>query len=217
MHAMILAAGRGERLRPITNNLPKCLVKIGNECLLEKHFNMLIKSGVRKVVINLGWLGEKIVEFAGSGERFGLEITYSSESDQILETGGGITKALPLLGDHPFWVINGDIYTNFIVPEVTLGDGVLGHLILVPRPTYKIKGDFDLDNNKVLRNNNPSLTFSGIALYDPRAFKGMKPERFSIVPLLNKLIDHECIEGSLFEGIWEDVGTPERLTRLNSI
>ena len=216
MHAMILAAGRGERLKPITNNLPKCLVKIDGECLLERHFKMLIKSGIRKVVINLGWLGKKIVEFAGSGERFGLEITYSSEIDEILETGGGITKALSLLGDYPFWVINGDIYTDFIVPEIILEDGVLGHLILVPKPTYKLKGDFDLDNNTVIRKINPTLTFSGIALYDPKAFEGMKPEKFSIVPLLNKLIDNQCIKGSLFEGAWEDVGTPERLIKLNS-
>ncbi len=216
MHAMILAAGRGERLKPITDNLPKCLVKIGSECLLERHFNMLTRAGIRKVVINLGWLGEKIVEFAGSGERFGLEIAYSSESDQVLETGGGITKALPLLGNYPFWVINGDIYTDFIIPEITLGGGVLGHLILVPKPKYKLQGDFDLDCNKVIRKNNPTLTFSGIALYDPKTFKGMAPEKFSIVPLLNELIDNQCIEGSLFEGSWEDVGTPERLSQLNS-
>ena len=139
MNVMILAAGRGERLRPITNETPKCLVEIRGRSLLERHLRMLSRSGVRRVVINLGWLGEKIVEVAGNGEKFNLEIVYSDESEKILETGGGITKALPLLGDEPFWVINGDIFTDFELPINKLRTGMLGHLMLVPKPVYRSK------------------------------------------------------------------------------
>ena len=116
--AMILAAGRGERLKPITDTIPKCLVKVGDQTLLERHFQMLVRAGVTKVVINLGWLGEKIVDFVGSGDKFGLQVIYSPENDITLETGGGIVKALPMLGDKPFWVINGDIYTDYILSKI---------------------------------------------------------------------------------------------------
>ena len=128
---MILAAGKGERLKPITNDTPKCLVCVNGKTLLERHFNMLVRSGIKEVVINLGWLGDKILEFAGDGCKFGLEIHYSNEQDEILETGGGITKALPMLGKEPFWVINGDIFTDFDLPKLRLDRDILGHLILV--------------------------------------------------------------------------------------
>ena len=138
MNVMILAAGRGERLRPITNEIPKCLVEIRGRSLLERHLRMLSRSGVRRVVINLGWLGEKIVEVAGNGEKFNLEIVYSDESDKILETGGGITKALPLLGDKPFWVINGDIFTDFELPINKLRAGTVSYTHLTLPTIYSV-------------------------------------------------------------------------------
>tara|TARA_B100000686_G_C16755968_1_gene955513 strand:+ start:1353 stop:2009 length:657 start_codon:yes stop_codon:yes gene_type:complete len=215
MNVMILAAGRGERLRPITNEIPKCLVEVRGRSLLERHLKMLSRSGVRRVVINLGWLGEKIVEVAGNGERFNLEIVYSDESDKILETGGGITKALPLLGDEPFWVINGDIFTDFELPINTLKADMLGHLILVPKPVYRSNGDFSLNKGRVIVSHYPKFTFGGIALYDPQVFSDKTVSRFSVVPTINALSKNKKLSGFLYEGIWEDVGTPERLGSLN--
>ena len=215
MNVMILAAGRGERLRPITNEIPKCLVEVRGRSLLERHLRMLSRSGVRRVVINLGWLGEKIVEVAGNGERFNLEIVYSDESDGILETGGGITKALPLLGDEPFWVINGDIFTDFELPINNLEAGMLGHLMLVPKPAHRSKGDFSLDKGRVIFDSIPKFTFGGIALYDPQVFSDKTVSRFSVVPSMNALSQNRKLSGFLYEGIWEDVGTPQRLDSLN--
>ena len=215
MRAMILAAGRGERLKPLTNCIPKCLVKVRNETLLERHFHMLKGAGVSEVVINLGWLGEKIVDFVGTGARFGLEVNYSYEDDKILETGGGIIKALPMLGDKPFWVINGDIFTDYILPDIDLGQKFLGHLILVPNPTYKTIGDFNLIDNKVVKDKKLPFTFSGMALYEPKLFEKELIRRFSIVPILIECIKNKCLSGSSFKGDWHDVGTPARLARLN--
>jgi MurNAc alpha-1-phosphate uridylyltransferase len=217
MMAMILAAGRGERLKPLTDSIPKCLVKVGNETLLERHFQMLVRAGVTKVVINLGWLGEKIVDFVGSGEKFGLQVIYSLEDDEILETGGGIVKALPLLGDQPFWVINGDIYTDYIMPDIDLDSNSLGHLILIANPPYRSKGDFNLKDNKVIKDNILPYTFSGIALYDPKLFKNEVVRKFSIVPILFECIKNKRLSGSFFKGGWHDVGTPDRLARLNKL
>jgi len=215
MNAMILAAGRGERLKPITNKIPKCLVEVKGTSLLERHLRMLSRSGARRVVINLGWLGEKIVEVAGNGEKFNLEIVYSDESDKILETGGGITKALPLLGDEPFWVINGDIFTDFELPINNLRTGMLGHLMLVPKPVYKSNGDFSLNKGRVIVSHIPKFTFGGIALYDPQIFSDKTVSRFSIVPTINALSQNKKLSGFLYDGMWEDVGTPERLGSLN--
>ena len=215
MNAMILASGRGERLKPITNKIPKCLVEVKGTSLLERHLRMLSRSGARRVVINLGWLGEKIVEVAGNGEKFNIEIVYSDESDKILETGGGITKALPLLGDEPFWVINGDIYTDFELPMNSLKTGMLGHLMLVPKPVYKSNGDFSLNKGRVIVSHIPKFTFGGIALYDPQIFSDKTVSRFSIVPTINALSQNKKLSGFLYDGMWEDVGTPERLDSLN--
>jgi MurNAc alpha-1-phosphate uridylyltransferase len=215
MMAMILAAGRGERLKPITDTIPKCLVKVGDQTLLERHFQMLVRAGVTKVVINLGWLGEKIVDFVGSGDKFGLQVIYSPENDITLETGGGIVEALPMLGDKPFWVIYGDIYTDYILSKIDLESGSLGHLILVPNPSFKSVGDFNLKNDKIIKDNKLPFTFSGMALYDPKLFTNKTVKRFSIVPILIELMKNEGLSGSLYEGDWHDVGTPSRLAELN--
>jgi N-acetyl-alpha-D-muramate 1-phosphate uridylyltransferase len=213
--AMILAAGRGERLRPLTDEMPKALVEVNGESLLERHLNALAEAGVTTVVINLGWLGEQIVERVGSGSKFGLQIIYSPEYDNVLETGGGIHHALPLLGKDPFWVVNADTYTDFRLYDLALDDNALGHLILVPTPEHKDGGDFDLVDGMVSNNGNRPHTYGGIAVYRPELFAGQVAGRFSLVPLIREAADAGRLSGSIYEGLWEDIGTAERLTKLN--
>ena len=215
MKAMILAAGRGERLRPITDRTPKPLVEVGGVSLLERHLRNLAASGVKHVVINLGWLGEQIVERVGSGAAFDLQVSYSPEYDEILDTGGGIRRALPLLGDDPFWVINGDILTDFALTVPALADDCDAHLVLVTNPAHKPIGDFDLIDGRILNAERPSYTYSGIACYRPAFFAGSAVERFSVVPLLRAAADRGRLSGQLYEGFWADVGTPERLAELD--
>jgi len=215
MRAMILAAGRGERLRPLTDTVPKSLVQVRGKSLLERHLENLQAAGISNVVINLGWLGEKIVERVGSGSRYGLEVVYSEEGDNVLETGGGIHKALPFLGSAPFLVVNADIFTDMPVPEVALGPGTSGHLVMVPRPAYRDHGDFDLRDNRVRNADDATLTFSGVAVYRPEFFAGCEAGRFPLAPLLREAADARQLTGSLYEGCWEDVGTEERLSKLN--
>jgi len=211
MNAMILAAGRGERLRPLTDQIPKSLVEVRGESLLERHLANVHAAGIESVVINLGWLGEQIVECVGSGARFGLDVIYSQEGDNVLETGGGIHKALPLLGPDPFLVVNADVCTDMPVPREPLAAGHLGHLVMVPTPDYRSHGDFNLDGGLVRNSERPSLTFSGIAIYRPEFFDGCKPGRFPLAPMLRAAADRGQLAGSLYEGFWADVGTPERL------
>ncbi len=216
MAAMILAAGLGERLRPITDTMPKALVEVGGISLLEQHLQRLADASVKTVVINLGWLGEQIAERIGSGHQFGLQVIYSPENDNILDTGGGIKRALPLLDSAPFWVINADVYTDITLPNVKLDTDSLAHLVLVPTPAHKASGDFELRDGKVRNSDNQDLTYSGIAFYRPEFFADAGDGRFSVVPLWREAADRGQLDGSLYEGIWEDVGTPERLKALNT-
>lgn len=216
MRAMILAAGRGERLRPLTDETPKSLVEVGGRSLLERHLDHVKAAGIDTVVINLGWLGDRLVERVGSGRRYGLEVIYSQEGDNILETGGGIFKALPTLGDGPFVVINADIFTDMPVPEVTLADDQLGHLVMVPSPEYRAGGDFDIEEGLIRNSSEQSLTFSGVAIYRPQLFDGCKPGRFPLAPLLRAAAEDGRLSGSLYEGQWADIGTPERLEALRA-
>jgi MurNAc alpha-1-phosphate uridylyltransferase len=213
--AMILAAGRGERLRPFTDAVPKALVEVRGERLIDRHLRMLGAAGVENVLVNLGWLGEKIVEHIGSGSRFGVNVVYSPEYDNVLETGGGICRALPMLGANPFWVVNGDIYTDFALPDDKLPDDADARLVLVPTPAHKARGDFDLVDGLVRRGESPSLTYSGIAQYRPAFFHGAGTGRFSVAPMLMEAADNGKLAGSLYSGTWEDVGTPQRLAYLN--
>jgi MurNAc alpha-1-phosphate uridylyltransferase len=215
MVAMILAAGRGERLRPITDTTPKALVEVGGISLLEQQLQRLAATDVKTVVINLGWLGEQIVERIGSGQQFGLQVVYSPEYDNILDTGGGIKRALPLIGSAPFWIINADIYTDIALPNLKLHADSLAHLVLVPTPAHKESGDFELRHGKVRNSDNQDLTYSGIAFYRPEFFADSGGGRFSVVPILRAAADRGQVEGSVYEGTWEDVGTPERLAALN--
>ena len=215
MIAMILAAGRGERLRPLTETLPKALVEVQGRSLLERHLDRLAAAGFETVVINLGWLGEQIAERVGSGDNYGVNVVYSPEGDNILETGGGIHRALPLLGGAPFLVVNADIYCDIPLPPAELASGDDAHLVFVPKPPYKAAGDFDLQDGRVVAGDDPGLTFSGVAVYRPRFFAGCEPGRFPLAPMLTEAAQDDRLAGSLFTGTWEDVGTPERLAQLN--
>jgi MurNAc alpha-1-phosphate uridylyltransferase len=215
MIAMILAAGRGERLRPLTENTPKALVEVRGRSLLERHLDRLAAAGIETVVINLGWLGDRIAERVGSGNKYGLNVIYSPEGDDILETGGGIHRALPLLGPDPFLVVNADIYTDMPLPPAGLAGADMGHLVLVPRPAHKERGDFDLCDGRVCESDDAAYTFSGVAVYRPEFFAGCKAGRFPLAPMLRAAARAGRLAGSLYEGLWEDVGTPERLAELN--
>ena len=210
MIAMILAAGRGERLRPLTESMPKALVEVRGRSLLERHLDAVKAAGVDTVVINLGWLGEQIADRIGSGSHYGLAVVYSPEGEDILETGGGIQRALPMLGNDPFLVVNADVFTDMPLPLV-LPDDSDGHLVLVPTPAYKDQGDFDLTNGRVANAETPSLTFSGIAIYRPEFFAECEPGRFPLAPMLRSAADASRLTGSIYNGVWEDVGTQQRL------
>lgn len=216
MIAMILAAGRGERLRPLTDEIPKSLVEIRGQTLLERHLENIRDAGVKTVVINLGWLGEQIIERVGSGRGYGMEVIYSPEGDNILETGGGIHNALPMLGSDPFLVVNADIYTDMPVPDIELPVERLGHLVMVPTPHYRERGDFDLSDGLVRNNHAAMLTFSGIAIYRPEFFSGCEAGRFPLAPMLREAADAGRLSGEMYKGLWADVGTSERLEALES-
>jgi MurNAc alpha-1-phosphate uridylyltransferase len=213
---MILAAGRGERLRPVTDSVPKSLLEIGGQALLERHLRSLAEGGVETVVINLGWLGEQITERIGSGEEYGLNVVYSQEGDNILETGGGIHRALPVLGADPFLVINADIYTDMPLPDVQLSDDDMVHLVCVPVPEDMASGDFAIVDGRIRNDGEPMFTFSGVSIYRPEFFANCTPGRFSVVPMLRAAADADRISGSIYSGLWRDVGTPERLAELNA-
>lgn len=215
MIAMILAAGRGERMRPVSDATPKALLEVAGVSLLERHLRMLASAGATTVVINLGWLGEQIVERIGSGSELGVQVVYSPEYETVLETGGGIRRALPMLGTQPFWVVNADIYTDFQVPAATLGQGELAHLILVPIPRHRAGGDFALVDGKVRNAAEPAYTFSGIACYAPAFFASVAAGRFPLAPLLRQAADQAQLGGSVHGGVWRDIGTPERLDAAN--
>lgn len=215
MRAMILAAGRGERMRPLTDLRPKALLEVGGVSLVERQLRRLRDAGVDTAVINLGWLGEMIVEQVGDGSRFGVRVVYSPEYEQVLETGGGIRRALPLLGDEPFWVVNADVFSDMSLPSVELPADVVAHLVLVPTPGYKARGDFDLQDGHVRRADAPRYTFSGMGFYRPSLFIDCAPGRFPLAPLLQAAADRGELSGEVYEGDWEDVGTALRLQQLN--
>ncbi len=214
MMAMVLAAGRGERMRPLTESCPKALLEVGGRPLIEHHLDALKNAGIENVVINLGWHGEQIADRIGSGSRWGLTVAYSPEGDNILETGGGIQRALPLLGEDPFLVVNADVFTGMPLPP-GLADDALGHLVLVPTPGHKESGDFDLVGGRIANAEAPTLTFSGVAVYRAEFFADCEPGRFPLAPMLKRAADAGRLTGSLYEGLWVDVGTPQRLAALN--
>jgi len=216
VRAMILAAGRGERLRPLTDRLPKLLIEVGGKALIEHHLGKLAGAGFREIVINLSHLGEKIESAVGNGERFGLDIEYSHEPEGALETGGGIFQVLERMGPGPFAVVNGDIFTDYPLSRLRAVKCERAHLVLVPNPEHNPGGDFCLEGARIRNRGEGMGTFSGIAVYHPRMFEGSAPGRYSVVPLLRAAIDAHIVTGEWHRGIWSDVGTPERLEQLRT-
>ena len=212
---MILAAGRGERMRPLTDTTPKPLLTAGGCSLIEHHLAALARAGIGEVVINLSWHGEQIREQFGSESEYGQNITYSDEGPTALETGGGIFRALPLLGDAPFWLVNGDVYCDYQYSIRSLAPGDVGHLVLVPNPSHHPAGDFALDRDRVGPRNESALTYSGLAILDPQLFAGCSDGKFPLAPLLTAAIEKRSLSGERFAGVWTDVGTPERLAALD--
>lgn len=214
--ALLLAAGRGERLRPLTDHTPKPLISDGCEPLLDRHLRALQRAGVTRVVINLGWLGERIVQHAGNGQRFGLAIAYSPEGYPTLDTGGAIVRALPQLGDDAFWVINADIHTDYLFPNKPESwlEGADAAIGLVPNPAYRERGDFGLVDGWAT--NDQELTFTGIACYRPTFFAGLADGRFSVVPHLRAAVAESRVRAQVLPANWADVGTPERLASVRA-
>ena len=214
--AMILAAGRGERMRPLTDRAPKPLLEVRGKALIEYHLERLARAGILRVVVNLAWLGAMIRERLGDGSRYGVRIAYSEESPHALETAGGIFRALPLLGEQPFLVLNGDVFTDFAVAGAALGADRDSHLVLVPNPPQHPQGDFGLEQGLAVPSAAVRYTFSGIALYRPEFFADCVDGAFPLKPLLLRSMTARRCSAELYGGLWEDVGTPERLAALNA-
>lgn len=218
---MILAAGRGERMRPLTDTCPKPLLKVAGVPLIEHHLRNLKQAGITNIVINHAWLGEKIEQYFGNGEKFGVSIVYSAEHDGALETAGGIVKALPLLGDEPFVIVNGDVFCDFDfkqLPNLQASD--LAHLILVENPEHNVQGDFGFNGAKLTYDINiahahEKFTYSGLGVYHPKLFSGLAIEKAPLAPILIKAMEQGYISGTLHSGLWSDIGTPERLDQIN--
>jgi MurNAc alpha-1-phosphate uridylyltransferase len=214
--AMILAAGRGERMRPLTDAAPKPLLEVRGKALIQYHLERLARAGISQVVVNLAWLGAMIRERLGDGSRYGVRIAYSEESPRALETGGGIFRALPLLGPQPFLVLNGDVFTDFPVGGAALRADCDAHLVLVPNPPQHRRGDFGLEDGLAVPSAPVQYTFSGIAVYRPQFFADCVDGAFPLKPLLLRSMAACRCSAELYRGLWEDVGTPERLAALNA-
>jgi MurNAc alpha-1-phosphate uridylyltransferase len=227
MKALILAAGLGERMRPLTDTTPKPLLHAGGRPLIAWHLERLAALGVREVVINTSWLASQFPATLGDGARWGLRLHYAYEGDVPLETGGGMWNALPLLGDAPFVAVNGDIWTDYDfarLPQSPDGDA---HLVLVDNPPQHPRGDFALEGARVESDGDTRLTFAGIGVYRPALFDGWRdiigpvagaeatPPRFKLAPLLRAAMARGAVGGEHHRGAWTDVGTPERLAQLD--
>lgn len=210
---MILAAGRGERMRPLTDEVPKPLLSVAGKSLIERHIEALVAAGISEIVINHAWLGDKIEAALGDGARFNASISYSPEGEQGLETGGGIFHALQLLGNDPFLVVNGDVITDLDFRHLPQQPEGLAHLVLVPNPAHHPEGDFCLTESRVSSTGTPRYTFSGVGVYHPELFAGCREGIFPLAPLLRQAMDKGLVTGELHQGVWLDVGTVERLVQ----
>jgi MurNAc alpha-1-phosphate uridylyltransferase len=213
---MLLAAGRGVRMRPITDALPKPLVRVGGKPLIVWHLLALSRAGIRDVVINLSWLGDQVPAALGDGRAYGVSIHYSDEGPVPLETGGGIFRALPLLGPGPFLVVNADIWTDIDFGSLQLDETAHARLVLIPNPVHHPRGDFGLEGDLVVNRESDRYTYSGVGVYRPEFFGDCKPGRFPLLPLLSRAIDAGRARGQVHRGEWCDVGTAERLARLDA-
>jgi MurNAc alpha-1-phosphate uridylyltransferase len=212
---MILAAGRGERMRPLTDTTPKPLLRVHGQPLIERLVQSLVHAGMERIVINLAWLGRQIRDYLGDGARYGAAITYSDEAPRALDTGGGIFRALPHLSPGPFAVVNGDIYTDFPFQTLTIDPKYDSHLVLVPNPSY-LQGDFGLERGEALATAAELFTFGCIAVYRSAFFSDCQDGVFPMKPLWRRSMAAGRCSAQLYAGLWEDVGTPERLAALNA-
>ena len=216
MKAMILAAGRGERMRPLTDSTPKPLLKVAGKALIEYHILALAKAGIQELVINTAWLAEQIQTTLGDGSQYAVKIQYSDEGEQALETAGGIIKALPLLGDKPFVVVNGDIWCDYDFANLPAQPKELAHLIMVDNQPHHLQGDFSLQKSGHLSaEGEDKLTFSCIGLYHPDLFANLETTVQPLAPLLRDAMQQEKVTGEYYQGEWLDIGTPERLSELD--
>lgn len=216
---MILAAGKGTRLAPLTEKLPKPMIPISSEPLIVHQLRWLKRAGIVDVVVNLHHLGDQIREHLGSGRQFGVNISYSNE-DVLLETGGGIVKALPLLGSEEFVLLNGDVWTSYRFTRKVLDREATMHLILVPKPDDREHGDVSLEDTRVLRHGHRDSNrwvYSGIAFVKPDIFKEETVRPFSLREILFREIAANRVTGETHEGIWYDIGTHEQLKRVRRL
>jgi MurNAc alpha-1-phosphate uridylyltransferase len=211
---MILAAGRGERMRPLTDDMPKPLLPVSGKPLIDYHIENLARVGVRDLVVNLAWKGAQLKAAIGDGTRFGVRIEYSDEGDAALETGGGVCKALPLLGSDPFIVVSGDIWTTFPFESLSLERGDVAHFVVVPNPDFHSRGDFGL-NGRRMTDCGAKYTYANIGMFRPEFFAGRRPDKFALAPLMFEWIRAGRVSGELFEGPWHNVGTPAQLADLD--
>ncbi len=214
MHAMVLAAGRGKRMRPLTDHTPKPLLQAGGKPLIVYHIERLVAAGIDRIVINHAHLGHLIEAALDDGSRWGASILYSPE-ESALETGGGIFQALPLLGTAPFLVVNGDISTDIDFGRLCLAQGLLAHLVLVDNPPHNPDGDFALRDGLLSELGGPRHTYSGVGVYHPALFRDCSPGAFPLAPLLRSAMGRALVSGEHHGGHWVDVGTPDRLQALD--
>ncbi|MGB5540201.1 MAG: nucleotidyltransferase family protein [Gammaproteobacteria bacterium] len=215
MKAMILAAGRGERMRPLTDRTPKALLRVGGQTLIEHHIHAMVRAGITDLVINHAHLGEQIVRALGDGAAYGVAIRYSPETGAALETGGGIFNALPLLGAAPFLVVNADIWTDYDFTGLPRDIDGLAHLVMVDNPPQHPGGDFSLSAGRLAQRGPAMLTFSGIGVYRPALFEGCAAGAFPLAPLLRRAMDAGQVSGEHYTGRWYDIGTPQRLAQIS--
>lgn len=218
MRAMILAAGRGERMRPLTDRIPKPLLDVGGKPLIVHQIERLRAAGIGQLVINLAWHGEMIEDVLGDGAALDVEIRYSHEPDGALETAGGIRHALGLLGDDPFLVVNSDVHCDFPLASLTgMAPAAHAHLVLVDNPVHHPEGDFALSSGRVMLDGGPRFTYSGIGLFRPEMFIPLAPGFQALRPVLEAAIAADRVSGEHYAGTWLDIGTPERLDQLRNL
>ena len=214
MKAMLLAAGRGSRLKPLTDQVPKPLLQVGSQSLIEHNVRSLAAIGIRNIIINVCHLAKQIIEHLGTGDRYGVRIEYSFEKDSPMGTGGGIYQALPLLGDEPFIIMSADIWTDFSFDRSFLDAKADAHLVFVENPIFHPKGDYALTPRGQVSHEGKKFTYANIAKLHPKLFNECKPEVFPLPDIFDKAIKSDSATGELYKGAWFNVGTVEELTRL---
>jgi MurNAc alpha-1-phosphate uridylyltransferase len=216
-HAIILAAGEGRRMKPLTDTRPKPLIKVAEKSLLERHIEGLAGAGFTEIVVNASYFASQIVDFCDDRQFGDARVTVVVE-ETPLETAGGIVNALPLLGERPFVVVNGDVYTDFPLARLQALDlqDDLAHLVMAPNPEHHPAGDFVLKNGRLLAGGQPRVTYAGLSVMSPQLFEGMKPGKSALRPLLDAAIIEARLSGQLWSGLWSDVGTPARLRELEN-